>query len=96
MAEANIVSEIHEKGVRGKPLTEEQKASNGQKSKIRARVEHVFGAQEQMGGHMVRTIGQARATVKIGMMNLVYNMRRLVPLLRRDAETIGTVTPVMQ
>lgn len=96
LAEANIVSEIHEKGVRGKPLTEEQKASNAVKSKVRARVEHVFGAQEQMGGHLVRTIGQARATVKIGMMNLVYNMRRLVQLLKRDAATTGVTTPVMQ
>lgn len=96
LAEANIASEIHEKGVRGKPLTEEQKMSNTQKSKTRARVEHVFGAQAQMGGHIVRTIGKARAKVKIGMMNLVYNMRRLVQLLKRDAGTIGTVTPVMQ
>jgi transposase, IS5 family len=30
----------------------------------------------------VRTIGIARARVKIGMMNLVYNMRRLVWLER--------------
>jgi hypothetical protein len=26
----------------------------------------------------IRTIGIARATMKIGMVNLVYNMRRLV------------------
>jgi hypothetical protein len=31
-----------------------------------------------MGGKIVRTIGMARARVKIGMMNLVYNIRRLV------------------
>jgi hypothetical protein len=30
----------------------------------------------------IRTIGIARATVKIGMANLVYNMRRLVFLNR--------------
>jgi transposase, IS5 family len=35
-----------------------------------------------MGGKFVRTIGIARAAVKIGMMNLVYNMRRLVWLER--------------
>ncbi len=38
----------------------------------------------QMGGHIVRTIGLLRAEVKIGMMNLVYNMVRLGQLLRRD------------
>jgi transposase, IS5 family len=46
-----------------------------------------------MGGHLVRTIGLARAKVKIGLMNLVYNMRRLVQLLERDAalaRTLGT------
>ena len=35
-----------------------------------------------MGGKLVRTIGIARARTKIGMMNLVYNMRRLVWLSR--------------
>jgi IS5 family transposase len=84
--EAQIESQIHEKGVRGKPLTEEQKAANRIKSKTRARVEHVFGSQAQMGGHIVRTIGKLRAAVKIGMMNLVYNMRRLGQLIARDNE----------
>ena len=52
-------------------------------SKVRARVEHVFAFQESaMGGKLVRTIGIARARTRIGMMNLVYNMRRLVWLAR--------------
>lgn len=84
LAADNITSQICEKGARNHPLTEEQKASNKNKSKVRARVEHVFGAQAQMGGHIVRTIGLLRAEVKIGMMNLVYNMMRLGQLLRRD------------
>jgi transposase, IS5 family len=46
-------------------------------------VEHVFADQQNaMGGKIVRTIGIARARVKIGMMNLVYNMHRLVQLER--------------
>mgnify|MGYP006359999515 CR=1 FL=1 len=40
-------NQVHEKGYRNKPLTEEQKASNHEKSKTRARVEHVFGFMEQ-------------------------------------------------
>lgn len=84
LIEAKITSQIHEKGVRGKPLTEEQKASNNIKSKTRVRVEHVFGSQAQMGGHIIRTIGIVRARVKIAMMNLVYNMRRLGQLIKRD------------
>jgi IS5 family transposase len=77
LADKGFESQIHEKGTRCHPLTDEQKASNRIKSKTRARVEHVFGAQHAMGGHIVRTIGIARARAKIGMMNLVYNMRRL-------------------
>lgn len=37
-----------------------------------------------LGGHTVRTIGLLCAQVKIGMMNLVYNMVRLGQLLKRD------------
>ena len=84
LAADKITSRICEKGARNHPLTEEQKASNKEKSKVRVRVEHVFGAQAQMGGHIVRTIGRLAAQVKIGMMNLVYNMVRLGQLLRRD------------
>ena len=86
--DADIESQVCEKGTRGKPLTEEQKQSNRTKSKVRARVEHVFGAQAAMGGHVVRTIGLQRANVKIGLMNLVYNMKRLIQLIKRDAKAV--------
>jgi len=78
-----LKSRIHRKGKRGKPLTEQGKASNRTKSTVRARVEHVFGAQtNDMGGTLVRTIGLIRAKAKIGMKNLAYNMRRLGQLHR--------------
>ena len=55
--------------------------ANRNRSKIRARIEHVFGAQESSpGGRIVRTIVRARA--KIGLQNLAYNIRRLVTLER--------------
>jgi hypothetical protein len=41
-----------------------------------------------MGGKLVRTIGMVRARVKIGLMNLVYNMRRLVQLERMAAASV--------
>lgn len=48
-----------------------------------------------MGGHFVRTIGLARAKVKIGMMNLVYNMVRLVQLITLDKkQNYGKVAPI--
>lgn len=88
LAADNMPSQICEKGTRGRPLTDAQKESNRVKSMVRARVEHIFGAQAQMGGHIVRTIGLERAMVKIGMMNLVYNMKRLGQLLKRDAKRL--------
>ena len=86
LAERAMKSHIHRRGSRGKPLTPRQEAANKTRSKVRARVEHVFGNQHNsMGGKFVRTIGIARATMKIGMQNLAYNMRRLVVLERAAA-----------
>jgi IS5 family transposase len=84
LAEAGMVSQIHEKGTRAAPLTEEQTASNRNKSKVRARVEHIFGAQAAMDGHIVRTIGLERARVKVGLLNLAYHMKRLVQLTANE------------
>ena len=72
---------MNEKGYRNNPLTEEQKANNKEKSKTRARVEHLFGfVENSMNGSFIRTIGIARAKAKIGMMNLTYNICRCVQL----------------
>ena len=80
-----LTSHIHRKGKRGKPLTGQASKSNRTKSTVRVRVEHIFGAQaNDMGGTLVRTIGLARAKAKIGMKNIVYNMRRLGQLRRLD------------
>lgn len=58
------LSQIHERAYRDKPLTEAQEAKNKEKSRIRARVEHVFGAMEnEMGGLFLCCIGMARAKV---------------------------------
>ena len=67
---------IHEKATRNTPLTEFQQAQNKLKSRTRARVEHVFAMIEHMHGGIIRCIGQLRAATKIGLLNLVYNMRR--------------------
>ena len=76
-----VVNMVNEKGYRNKPLTEEQKGNNKEKSKTRARVEHIFGfVENSMNGSFVRTIGMARAKAKIGMMNLTYNICRCTQL----------------
>lgn len=76
-------SQINERAYRGKPLTEIQEVSNKTKSRVRARVEHVFGHMENsMGGIFVRTIGIARAKVGVTLMNLAYNLSRIEVLIR--------------
>ena len=73
----DIILNIHEKGYRNKPLSEEQKASNKDKSKVRARVEHVFGHMtNSMGGMTTRVIGIDRTTCVITLKNLAYNLSR--------------------
>ena len=41
---------------------------------------HVFAAITQMGGKLIRTIGQARADFGMTMMALCYNIKRLTYL----------------
>ena len=73
----HVERRVHEKGTRNHPLTDVQKESNRLKSRIRVRVEHVFGFMtNSMGGIDLRCIGHARAEFDIGMRNLVYNICR--------------------
>jgi len=76
-------NKVHEKGYRNKPLTDQQKANNKEKSKTRARVEHVFGFMEQsMNGLIVKSVGIKRATGIIGLINLTYNLFRYEQVIR--------------
>jgi IS5 family transposase len=84
LEDAGYESHICEKGQAGQPLSPEQEASNRQRSKVRSRVEHVFGFQQNsMGGKRIRTIGLTRAEVKIALMNMTYNLMRYLQLTKR-------------
>lgn len=77
VTKVKMINKVHEKGYRNNPLTETQIRNNNKKSKTRVRVEHVFGFMHQStGGLFIRTIGKARAAIKIGLMNLTYNLFR--------------------
>lgn len=75
---------VHEKGYRGNPLTEQQKESNNTKSKIRARVEHIFGfmTNSMNNALYMRSVGMKRIKESIGLLNLTYNLFRLEQLIR--------------
>ena len=75
---------VHEKGSRNKSLTDEQKEMNREKSRVRSRIEHIFGHMtNSMGGISVRSIGKARAEFIIGLMNLIYNIQRVGMLYKK-------------
>lgn len=91
LKEKGCASHIHERAWRNKPLTPEQEAANTERSRVRVRVEHVFGHIETaMDGCFVRTIGFARAQAKIGLENLAYNISRFTFLTRGAGATAAS------
>jgi IS5 family transposase len=83
LEELGIKNYIHEKGTRNHPLNDLHKGLNRLKSKIRCRIEHIFGCVENsMGGPELEYIGRARITTGIGLSNLAYNLLRYVQLIR--------------
>jgi transposase, IS5 family len=85
LARRGFVSRIHRKKPQGKPMPDRVRIANAQKSKVRSAVEHVFALQKGPMALFLRTIGIARARVKIGLANLAYNMRRFVFLTGKYA-----------
>ncbi len=83
-----LIPHICEKGHRGHPLTSRQKERNRAKSRIRCRVEHVFGLMIKLARESRRifTKGRIRAEVKISLKNLTYNMCRYVTLCRNTGK----------
>lgn len=84
MEKNGFVSHVHRKKPKGRVMPEAIRRANNAKSKIRSKVEHVFAEQKDRMGLFIRTIGIARAKTKIGLANLVYNLKRLL-FLRRIA-----------
>ena len=79
------VSRIHRKKPRGKAMPDRTRKANSVKSKVRAFVEHVFVQQKAHMGLYIRTISIKRNETKIMLVNLAYNMQRLIFHERRAA-----------
>jgi IS5 family transposase len=79
--DAEMINLVCEKGYRNNPLTQDQIDSNRNKSKVRSRVEHIFGFMEMsMNGMYLYSVGKKRITSAVGLMNLTYNMFRKLQL----------------
>jgi transposase, IS5 family len=89
LAELDYISQIHERGYRNHPLDEQHKETNRGKSKVRAKVEHVFGAWVMnLGGKLVRCIGIERVRAQLGLKDLAYNLRRYVFWRNKEQQTL--------
>lgn len=76
-----IISKVNQKGYRHKKITKKQQKENRKQSKVRARVEHIFGFMaNSMNGIFLKYRSFVRNQVGIGLMNLTYNLFRLVQL----------------
>ena len=64
------------KAQRNKPLSPVDEQYNKKVSRIRVRVEHVFGRLKAMGADYCRKVGLKRAKQHISLTNLTYNMDR--------------------
>ncbi len=73
---------LQRKGCRHKKLTDRETQGNRTRSRIRSRVEHVFGVQAKRAGSLiVRVIGLIRVKAKVGLRNLAYNLDRYCVLV---------------
>lgn len=85
MAKRRLISMVHFRKPKGRPLPGHHAKANAARSTVRSAVEHVFAGQKHRMKLFVRTVGLARAKVKIGMANLAYNFTRLAWLEGRAA-----------
>jgi IS5 family transposase len=82
LKERNYREHLQRKGCRHKKLTDREVQGNRTRSRIRSRVEHVFGVQAKRAGNLiVRVIGLVRVKAKVGLRNLAYNLDRYCVLV---------------
>jgi IS5 family transposase len=76
-----VINRTNKQGYRDHQLTEKERQQNRKKSKVRCRVEHVFGfLVNTMRSKYLKYRSLVRNAAAIGLMNLTYNLFRLVQL----------------
>jgi IS5 family transposase len=73
-----LVPQFQRPKPRGRRMPSQIARGNATRARVRVAIEHVFAAQKCRLGLVIRTVGLARATARLGLANLVTNMRRLV------------------
>jgi len=85
LARRGLLARFRRVKPRGRPMPPHIARGNATRARVRSRVEHVFAAEKGPMGLVIRCIGRVRATARITLANLAYNMRRLAWLDGRTA-----------
>ena len=85
LARRGLVPQLQRPKPRGQPMPAHIARGNASRARVRVAIEHVFAAQKCRLGVIVRSVGLARATTRLGLANLVTNMTRLAWLAGRAA-----------
>jgi transposase, IS5 family len=85
LARRGLVPQFQRPKPRGKPMPPHITLGNATRARVRVAIEHVFAAQKCRLGLIVRAVGLARATARLGLANLVTNMTRLAWFETRQA-----------
>ena len=85
LARRGLVPQFQRPKPRGKPMPPHMLRGNASRARVRVAIEHVFAAQKCRLGLVIRSVGLARATTRLGLANLVTNMRRLAWFEARSA-----------
>jgi transposase, IS5 family len=85
LARRGLVPHLQRAKPRSKPMPPHLARGNATRARVRVAIEHVFAAQKCRLGLVIRSVGLARATARLGLANLVTNMRRLAWFEARSA-----------
>lgn len=70
-----FILKVHREKLHFKTMPRHLQRFNAGKSVLRSHVEQVFADQKPQTGLIIRTVGIKRAIMRIGLTNIVYNMR---------------------
>lgn len=80
-AQHGLISKVNQKGYRYKKMTQKQREQNTKNSRHRARIEHIFGFMTNtMNKMFLKYRSLIRNATGIALMNLTYNLFRIVQL----------------
>jgi transposase, IS5 family len=87
LARRGLAPQFQRPRPRSRPMPPHIARGNATRARVRVAIEHVFAAQKCRLGLVLRSVGLARATARLGLANLVTNMTRLVWFVTRAAPT---------